>query len=68
MKIDRCPLSLIGGDVWSALEMVGFAEKGNFPNGQGTLNKTQAFLDALRFTRGHEAAIKLRLAARAAGR
>lgn len=45
----ECPLEYAGEDVWEAIEMAGFFDKGLPPVHGGVLDQTQIFLDAARF-------------------
>jgi hypothetical protein len=43
--IDRCPQEMVGSQMQSAINLVGFAERNLFPEAGGALDQSQYFLN-----------------------
>ena len=59
-----CPLTLIEGDDWLAIELAGLFRKGLPPVAGGALDQTSQFLDAANFIWSEQARCKAAFASR----
>jgi hypothetical protein len=57
IRVTGCPMSQVGGEVWSLMEMARFADKGLLPVSGGVCDQSQSFLDGYRLI-GHLKALR----------
>ena len=46
IHVEACPLALIGGDIWQAMELAGLWRKGIPPAAGGALDQSAWFVEA----------------------
>jgi len=58
IRLVGCPHQTVDRELWDAVELVGFAEKGHLPVSGGMLEQTRFFADALRFLSSEHARLE----------